>query len=265
MLRIGRMNIGSPAVMGILNVTPDSFSDGGAHRSVSDAVAHALSMVDDGVAIIDVGAESTRPGFSQVPVDEEISRLIPVIRGIREVSDIPISVDTMKAEVAYRAISAGADIINDVNSFRNTGMFECASETGVPIVLMHSPHDVDAVHSTEMVGDPIPQIKGFFEERISVANGFGIKDVILDPGIGFGKTPQQNVEIVNRLNELGTERPILIALSRKRMLSHMFPGMDRDEATVRASLLSISNGADIVRVHDTKGMIDAIRRSARRG
>ena len=261
MLRVGKINIGTPAVMGILNVTPDSFSDGGSHRSVSDAVTHALKMVDDGAAIIDIGAESTRPGFSHVPVSEELSRLIPVIRGIREVSDVVISVDTMKSAVAYEAVSAGADIINDVNSFRGEGMFECASEMGVPIVLMHSPFDIDMVHQNDMVGDPIPQMVSFFEERIAMAedHGIGRKDIILDPGIGFGKTMEQNAEIVTRFSELRIGQPLLMALSRKRVLAHMYPDMDRDDATIRASMLSIENGADIVRVHDVKRMCDAIR------
>ncbi len=261
MLRFGKKNIGTPAVMGILNITPDSFSDGGSHRDVSDAVTHALKMMDDGATIIDIGAESTRPGFSHVPESEELSRLIPVIRGIREVSDITISVDTMKSSVAYEAVSAGADVINDVNAFRGKGMFRCASEMGVPIVLMHSPFDVDIVHQNDMVGDPIPQMISFFEERIAIAEDHGIRrsDIILDPGIGFGKTMEQNEEIILRFSELRMGQPLLMGLSRKRVLAHMYPDMGRDEATVRASLLSIEKGADIVRVHDVKMMCDAIR------
>lgn len=260
MLRIGHINIRGPAVMGILNITPDSFSDGGSYREVPDAVAHALGMVDDGADIIDVGGESTRPGFSAVSTEEEISRVIPVIRGIRRASDVPISVDTTKAAVAREAISAGADIVNDVNSFRDEGMLECAADAGVPIVIAHSPTDVRSVHGYEMMGDPIPQIADFLRERIAIAGEHGIDDVIVDPGIGFGKTREQDIEIVGRLNELGLERPILVGLSRKRVLKRMYPGMDPDEATIRASLSAIGNGADIVRVHNVRSMSDAIQR-----
>ena len=262
MLRIGKKNIGSPAVMGILNVTPDSFSDGGSHRSVSDAVTHALNMVDDGASIIDIGAESTRPGFSHISESEELSRLIPVIRGIREVSDVVISVDTMKSSVAHEAISSGADIINDVNAFRGEGMLECVAEHDVPIVMVHSPFDIDIVHQNDMVGDPIPQMIGFFKERIRMAKDHGVKDdnIILDPGIGFGKTMEQNAEIMRRFPELRIGYPLLMALSRKRVLSHVYPDMDRDESTIVASMDAVRNGADIVRVHDVRRMVEAIRR-----
>ena len=260
MLRIGKKNIGSPAVMGILNITPDSFSDGGSHRNVSDAVTHALNMIDDGAIIIDIGAESTRPGFSHVSESEELSRLIPVIREIREVTDIIISVDTMKSSVAREAISAGADIINDVNAFRGDGMFECVAECSIPIVIMHSPFDMDIVHQNNMVGDPIPQIVEFFNERIRMAEEHGVrkKDMILDPGIGFGKTMDQNAEIIRRFSELRIGHPLLMALSRKRVLSYVYPGMDRDDATTLASLDAIRKGADIVRVHDVRRMVEAI-------
>ena len=261
MFNIGGKNIGSPAVMGILNVTPDSFSDGGSHRSISDAISHALQMVDDGADIIDIGAESTRPGFSHVPVQEELSRLIPVIKGLREVSDITISVDTMKSEVAHAAVTAGADIINDVNSFRGEGMFDCAAETGVPIVIMHCPFDIEIVHQNDITGDPIPQMVGFFESRIRMAEEHGVRreDVILDPGIGFGKTMEQNSEIMKRFSELRIGYPLLMGLSRKRVLSTVYPDMDRDSATIVANMDAIRKGADIVRVHDVRSMVDAIR------
>ena len=261
MLDIGKKHIGSPAVMGILNITPDSFSDGGSHRNVTDAVAHAMRMIDDGASIIDIGAESTRPGFLPVSEKEEMDRLLPVIRGIREVSDITISVDTRKSAVAYEAVSAGADILNDVNSFRDERMFECASEFDVPIILMHCPTDVGVVHQNDMVGDPMPQIISFFEEKISIGESYGIKkkDMILDPGVGFGKTMEQNVRILDELGSLKIGNPLLIAVSRKRVLSYLYPDTDRDESTILANLDAISKGADIVRVHDTKRMVDAIK------
>lgn len=262
MLRIGKKTIGSPAVMGILNITPDSFSDGGSHRDVSDAVTHALNMIDDGASIIDIGAESTRPGFSHVTESEELSRLIPVIRSIREVSDVIISVDTMKSKVAHEAISSGADVINDVNAFRGEGMFECVAEHDVPIVIVHSPFDIDVVHQIDMVGDPIPQMIEFFRERTRMAIEHGVKEhnIILDPGIGFGKTMEQNAEIMRRLPELKIGYPLLMALSRKRVLSYVYPDMDRDESTITASMDAVRNGADIVRVHDVRRMVGTLQK-----
>lgn len=261
MYGIDRLRSGRPTVMGILNVTPDSFSDGGSYMDRADALSHAMGMVDDGAAIIDVGAESTRPGFSRVSEREESERLIPVIRAIREVSDTVISADTSRASVARAAIDAGADMINDVNALRDPGMAGVLAEAGTPAVIVHCPFDLVSVHDRTMVGDPIPQIRDFLLERVSHAldSGMGRDAIILDPGIGFGKTMGQNMEVLNRFSELGVGYPLLAAVSRKRFLSVMYPGLGADDATEVACLTAIRNGADIVRVHDTGRIVRAIQ------
>ncbi|MGN1044915.1 MAG: dihydropteroate synthase [Candidatus Methanomethylophilaceae archaeon] len=258
---IGGRRFDTPVIMGVLNVTPDSFSDGGLHTDPRSAVGFALEMEDLGASIIDVGAESTRPGFTPVSAEEELSRLLPVIRGIRDSSDVLISVDTMKAEVAEAAVSAGADIINDVNAFRGEGMLECLADTGAYAVIMHCPGDIRTVHQHDMSGDVIPQIAAYLRERTEAALDMGVdrKDIMLDPGVGFGKTMEQNESIIMRLDELEMGYPILMALSRKRVLARMYPGMDRDEATVLATMEAVRRGASAVRVHDVGMMASAVR------
>ena len=259
--KIGGRTFDSPVIMGILNVTPDSFSDGGLHYEPSEAVRYALEMEGSGASIIDIGAESTRPGFTPVSAKEEISRLLPVIRGIRDSSDVLISVDTMKAEVAETAISAGADIINDVNAFRGDGMLECLADTGAYAIIMHCPGDIRTVHQRDMSGDVLPQIAGYLKERTEAALDAGVDrhDIMIDPGVGFGKTMEQNESIVMRLDELDIGYPILMALSRKRVLARMYPMMDRDEATILATMESVRRGASAVRVHNVGMMASAIR------
>ena len=250
-----------PFVMGILNVTPDSFSDGGLFADAEAAVRHAFSMIDDGAEIVDIGAESTRPGFTPVPAEEEIRRLIHVIERLSESSDVPISVDTMKTEVAYAAVSAGADIINDVNALRAPGMAELAAETDVPVVIMHMPGDPATVHDGCMSDPVIPAVRGFLSERIDslVSSGVRRDNIIVDPGVGFGKTVEQNIELVEHMDLLDLGVPVLAGLSRKRFLAVMYPGEDRDEATVSASLKAAEKGADILRVHDVRRMCQTLR------
>lgn len=250
-----------PFVMGILNVTPDSFSDGGLRMDADAAVRYAFSMSDAGAEVIDVGAESTRPGFIPVSAEEEISRLIPVLECLSGSLDVPISVDTMKPEVARAALDAGADIINDVNALRAPGMLELAAETDVPVIMMHMPGDPVSVHASDMSDPVIPQVRAYLSERIDSALDAGMRkdNIIIDPGVGFGKTMKQNIELVNGLKELDLGVPILAGLSRKRFLSEMYPGTDRDTATVAASVVAAENGADILRVHDVERMCAAVR------
>ena len=250
-----------PFVMGILNVTPDSFSDGGLRTDADTAVRYAFSMADAGAEIIDIGAESTRPGFTPVSAEEEISRLIPVLERLSGSLDLPISVDTMKPEVARKALDAGADIINDVNALRAPGMMELAAETDVPVIIMHMPGDPVSVHAGDMSDPVIPQVGAYLSERIEAASDAGIRkdNIIIDPGVGFGKTMRQNIELVNGLREFDFGVPVLAGLSRKRFLSEMYPGMDRDQATVEASMVAAANGADILRVHDVEKMCAAVR------
>ncbi len=249
----------APKVMGILNATPDSFSDGGKYNSAESAVAHAFSMEDDGADIIDIGAESTRPGFTPVPADEELERLIPVLDSIVPNISISVSVDTSKTSVAEAAIDAGADIINDVNAGRDPGMLELVASSEVYFVMMHSNGSPD--NQIPFEGNLTENMISFFNERIDAALDAGIRKdrIILDPGIGFGKSPGQNMRIINNPLFYGKEYPVLIGASRKRFLSVMYPDEDRDVATVMASVNSVINGASIVRVHNVKDMVSALR------
>lgn len=250
-----------PFVMGILNATPDSFSDGGRYIDADAAVEHAFEMIDAGAEIIDIGAESTRPGYTPVPEDEEIARLVPVIERLSESSDVIISVDTMKTEAARAAVSAGADIVNDVNSLRWPGMMDLISETDVPVIMMHMTGFPQDTHSLTVEGPVIDAVRDFLNERIGAAEEHGISRdrIIIDPGIGFGKTMDQNEELLRGLDRIGIDLPLLAGISRKRVLATMYPGMDADEATVKASLIAAEKGADILRVHDVKRMAEAIQ------
>ena len=258
------MTCSEPQIMGVLNVTPDSFSDGGLYTDAEDAVRHAFEMHDSGASIIDIGAESTRPGFTPVPEDEEIRRLIPVIRRIRESSDMRISVDTMKAGTMRAALDAGADIINDVNGLRGEGMMELAASSGAEVVIMHMRGQPSDTHSEDMHGDVLAQIKSFLDGQVERAIDAGVRrsDIILDPGVGFGKSMEDNELIIDSSSYFSDDLRILVGASRKRVLKTMYPGMDRDEATVRASLRAIASGASIVRVHNVGLMQSALRRQA---
>jgi len=257
--RTGRIGYDRTRIMGILNVTPDSFADGTRYYE-KGAVEHALKMIQDGADIIDVGGESTRPGFEPITAEEEIRRVIPVIRRISEVTDIPISADTVKAKVAEAAINAGADIVNDVSG-SSEEMMKVVSDLGAALVITHVPADILNVHGAVMHGDVIEQIRSFFRTKTEAAATLGIPEdrIILDPGIGFGKTMEQNFEILNRVSELCGEFPILIGASMKRFLSTSFPEMSKEDASIEAAVIAASKGASIVRVHDVKRSFDALR------
>lgn len=258
-MRIGKTGttVRRPMVMGILNVTPDSFSDGGRYLS-GNAVEHALKMIDEGADIIDIGGESTRPGSDPVPSETEMERIVPVIKELSSVSDIPISVDTMKSDVAYAALDAGADIINDVNGLRSEGMMDVVSSAGVPVIIMHMKGMPKTMQLEPMEGRVTEPIAQFLKERYEIALDHGIKDIITDPGVGFGKTSEQNMEIIENSFAFSFGCPVLIGASRKRFLSDMFPGMDSDDATVKISMKALDSGADIVRVHDVGRMVRAL-------
>ena len=252
-MRIGKKGteVRKPMVMGILNVTPDSFSDGGKYLS-GNALEHALEMIDQGADIIDIGGESTRPGSDPVSSEIEIERIVPVIRELSSVSDIPISVDTMKPDVAYAALDAGADIINDVNGLRTKGMADVVSSAGVPVIIMHMKGTPKTMQLEPMKDPVIPVIAEFLKERYEYALDHGIRDVMLDPGIGFGKTARQNMEILNNASTFSFGCPVVIGLSRKMFLSELFPLRDRDDVTAELSRRALDEGADIVRVHDVR-------------
>ncbi|MEH7016435.1 dihydropteroate synthase [Bacillus sp. JJ63] len=240
-------------IMGILNVTPDSFSDGGNYNEVEAAVRHAKEMVIDGAHIIDIGGESTRPGFAKVSEEEELRRVLPMIRAVSEAVDVPISIDTYKAEVAKQAIEAGAHIINDIwGAKAEPEIAKVAAHYDVPIILMHNR---DNTNYRNLMADMIADL----HESITIAKHAGVRDenIILDPGIGFAKTFEQNLEVMRNLEQLkALGYPLLLATSRKSFIGHALdlPVEERLEGTGATVCLGIQKGCGIVRVHDVKEM-----------
>lgn len=262
-------------VMGILNTTPDSFSDGGLYYSLQDAIKHGLLMTEQGADIIDIGGESTRPGSDTVPLKEELSRTIPVIKELSKFISLPISIDTYKAEVADRAIHAGAQIVNDISGLGfDKDMAKVVASHNVPIIIMHIKGKPKDMQTNPKYDALIPELFDYFRERINLALDAGIREenIIIDPGIGFGKTFENNLEIINRLDEFKIfQRPIAVGLSRKSfigaILGNLLP-QERLEGTIAATSIAIYKGANIVRVHDVKEMVraskivDAIKRES---
>ena len=254
-----------PLVMGILNVTPDSFSDGGNHASVEAAVAHGLRLVEEGADILDIGGESTRPGAEPVPLDEELRRVVPVIAELSRQTDIPISIDTTKAEVARQSIAAGALIVNDISGLQfDPEMIPlCAEQTDVGIICMHIKGTPQTMQQDPRYDDVVREIGEFFEERLATLEGAGIdpERIVLDPGVGFGKTAVHNLEVlkgVPTLQKLG--RPVLIGHSRKRFIDKLLR-RDVDErlwGTVGISLALAGLGVDLLRVHDVRATVDSL-------
>ena len=249
---------GSCRIMGILNVTPDSFSDGGRFNSVEAAALRAREMVAEGADIIDVGGESTRPGHTRISDEEEIARVVPVIERIKAELDVPVSVDTYKSAVAGAAVKAGADLINDIWGFRyDEGLASLTAEAGLPCVLMDN-------RTEPVTGDIIEAMKATLAESIEIARRAGVADenIILDPGIGFGKTYEQNLTAINRLDELcGLGFPVLLAASRKSVIGNTLnlPAGERVEGTVATSVIGVMKGAAFVRVHDVKENLRAVK------
>ncbi len=252
-------------IMGILNVTPDSFSDGGQFNNSQKAIDYALKMEDDGADIIDVGGESTRPGAKPVTIEEELNRIIPVIEGIRKKSNIIISIDTYKSNVADKAITAGANIINDISGLRfDKDMIRLASNLQVPIVIMHMLGNPQNMQNDPIYKDIIEELILFFRERVDLMTSNGIlkNNIILDPGIGFGKTVNHNFTILrelNRIAELGF--PVLVGPSRKSFIGHTLklPPEERIEGTAAAVTAAIMNGSRIVRIHDVEEMLRVVK------
>ncbi len=247
-------------IMGILNVTPDSFSDGGKFVKVDDAVSHALKMEREGADIIDIGGESTRPGAKAVSVKEELKRVIPVIKKLRKKSKIPISIDTTKAEIAKAALAAGADMVNDVSALHfDRELAKVIARWKVPVVLMHIQGKPRTMQKKPFYDDLTYEILDYLLKGIKIAEAHGISKnkIIIDPGIGFGKTVKHNFEILLRLKELRSlGRPILVGTSRKSLIGKTLnlPVEDRLEGSAATTALSIANGADIIRVHDVYQM-----------
>jgi dihydropteroate synthase len=252
-------------IMGVLNVTPDSFSDGGQFNSLESAIAQAQQMIQDGADILDVGGQSTRPNAEEVSLQEELDRVIPVIQAIRQKFDqIPISVDTTRSQVAKAAIAAGADLINDISGgVFDSEMLSTVGELGVPIILMHMRGTPKTMQSLTEYQDLISEICEFLKDRINQAIAHGITQIMIDPGIGFAKTYNQNLEILRRLKafqELNC--PVLVGASRKSFIGHILDQPDpkkRVWGTAAACVSAIANGADVVRVHDVAELRDACR------
>jgi dihydropteroate synthase len=248
-------------VMGVLNVTPDSFSDGGLYASRADAVSHALTMQAEGADVIDVGGESTRPGATEVQADEEQRRILPVIRELAPQLSVPMSVDTYKASTARLALEAGAGIVNDVWGLqRDPEMASVVAEFGAPVIIMHNRREIDPTL------DIIEDMRAFFGRSLDLAGRAGIAKnrIILDPGIGFGKSWEQNLEALRRLPEIkALGFPVLVGVSRKSMLARFYdtavPPSGRLFGTLGAHVMAVSLGADIVRVHDVRPHVEACR------
>ncbi len=252
-------------IIGVINRTPDSFSDGGRFSQHQIAIDHALHMVDAGADIIDIGGESTRPGSAPVSLDDELERVIPLIEALRAQSTVAISIDTSKAEVARQALNAGADIVNDISALSfDPDMAGVVAQSGAPVILMHirkTPADMQIdIHYDDLIED----ILSYFRERIAFAELAGIQptQIIIDPGIGFGKTTDQNYQLLRELHRfLELERPILLGTSRKSFLSQIVnkPASERVWATAATVACGIWAGADLVRVHDVEEMHDVVR------
>lgn len=265
-LRCGELSLdlSVPHVMGILNVTPDSFSDGGKHNGKAQAIAHAQQMIADGATVIDVGGESTRPGASVVEVDEEIRRVVPVVKALAEL-DVVISIDTSQPEVIQAAVAAGAHIWNDVRALTRPNALETAAKLNIPVIIMHMRGEPTTMNGLDQYDNVTLDVMTELSQRVSDALKVGVKaeNIMIDPGFGFAKNAKQNLKLLNefhQLNQLGY--PILSALSRKRFIGEALGGADagqRAAGSVAGHLLSIQQGACMVRAHDVKAMSDAIK------
>jgi dihydropteroate synthase len=264
------LDMSSPLVMGILNVTPDSFSDGGRYTNVDDALRQVERMIGEGADIIDVGGESTRPADNRerISAENEVLRVVPVIEAVAKRFDAAVSVDTSKSKVARRALEAGAEIINDISGLRfDEKVAEVAAQAGAGLVLMHSRGDFSAMHRQKPVDDILSEVTSGLRLGIEKATGFGVKaeQIALDPGLGFSKTYEQNLELMVKLNELRAafpNYPMLVGASRKSFIGKALgdaPVEDRLFGSVAAAVLSAWNGAHILRVHEVKETVEALR------
>lgn len=258
------LDLSSPQVMGVINVTPDSFSDGGKHLALDAALERAERMVEEGVAIFDVGGESTRPGADDVPAEQELERVIPLIEALSSSFDLPISIDTQKPEVMRAAVQAGAGLINDVNGLRDQGALTTAAELAVPVCLMHMQGTPRTMQANPRYDDVVAEVMAYLEQRISVCLDAGLdrSNIVIDPGFGFGKTLEHNLELLAGLPKLATlECPVLVGMSRKRMLGEI-TGREVDKRLaggLAASLLAAQHGAAIIRTHDVAETVDVLK------
>lgn len=262
-----RIDLSTPQVMGILNLTPDSFSDGGQWLSVNDALARAQQMLKDGAHMLDVGGESTRPGAPAVSLQEELSRVMPVLKELVRLG-VPISIDTYKSAVMQAALDLGVDIVNDIWALRQAGALQVvASHPACGVCVMHMHRDPQSMQTQPMLGDAWPEVLAFLQARCQALENSGVhaERVLVDPGIGFGKTQAQNFSLLARQSELlSLGYPVLAGWSRKSALAQVIHGVldapsDRASASVAAAVLAIERGASVVRVHDVKETAQAVR------
>ena len=263
-LRARSLDLSSPVVMGVLNVTPDSFSDGGRFSTTDAAVSQALKMVADGAEVIDIGGESTRPGAHSVSADEQLSRVLPVLRHVRDSTDVLISVDTSDPVVMRECADAGADMINDVNDLRRDGAVEAAAASQAAICIMHMQGMPATMQQRPSYTDVVADVAEFFAERLSACESAGIRRerLTLDPGFGFGKTDGHNLRLLACLSDLAALKcPLTVGWSRKSTLGKLTGRSvnEREAAGIAAALLAVERGARIVRTHDVPGMVDALR------
>ena len=258
------LDLSHPHVMGILNVTPDSFSDGGAHNSLIEAGKHANLMINAGATIIDIGGESTRPGAAEVSVEEELARVIPVVEAIAQRFEVWISVDTSKAEVIRQSARAGAHIINDIRSLTEPGALQAAAETGLPVCLMHMQGQPKTMQEAPKYEDVFADVERFFNEHIVRCEQAGIakEKLLLDPGFGFGKNLSHNYQLLARLGEFHHfGLPLLVGMSRKSMVGQLLNvgPSERLNGSLACAVIAAMQGAQIIRVHDVKETVEALR------
>jgi len=257
-----RLSLARPLIMGVVNITPDSFSDGGSFATASTALAHARRLVDEGADLIDIGGESTRPGAGGVALEEERRRVLPVLEQLAG-GTVPVSIDTQKPELMREAIAAGASMINDVNALQAPGAIAAVAQSGVAVCLMHMQGTPADMQTDPHYDDVVAEVLEFFGERMRAAHAAGIAPdrIVLDPGFGFGKTLEHNLELLRRLDRFNTTgAAVLAGLSRKGMLGRL-TGREVDErvyASIAAALIAVENGARIVRVHDVAATRDAL-------
>jgi dihydropteroate synthase len=258
------MTFDRPRVMGVLNVTPDSFFDGGRYFEPSVAIAHGVSMAEQGADILDIGGESARPGAQPVSLQEELDRVLPVVETLRHQVEVPISIDTSKPEVMREAVAAGAAMINDVNALRSPGALTAAAEMGVPVCLMHMQGRPRNMQYEPSYNNVVEEVSEFLQARVDAALEAGLRpdQLVLDPGFGFGKTLRHNLELLNSLDKLvGLGYPVLAGLSRKSMLGRILKSEDEDRlaGSLTLAILACQQGAHIIRVHDVEPTRQALQ------
>ncbi len=259
------IDLSSPQVMGILNVTPDSFSDGGAYTQLDRALAQAEQMVSAGAAIIDIGGESTRPGAKAVTLQQELDRVLPVIEAVSQRLDTPVSIDTSKPAVMKEAVTSGACLVNDVNALRTEGAVEMAAVLGVPVCLMHMQGEPRTMQHAPYYNDVVDDVSNFLLQRAHACEAAGIakSQIVIDPGFGFGKTHEHNLTLLKQLEQLcGLGYPLLAGISRKSMIGSLLgdrPADQRLYGSVAAAVIAALKGARLLRVHDVAETVDAVK------